>query len=153
MKKIVICLSAICLLFLAGGCEKVSEGNYKEGTYYGHVTDTYGGQENEATATIYVDESGMIKSVFLDTTYPTDNGSTTKKSLGNDYNMKTYSNATLEWYEQVKLLEDKVVSSQGIDFINWTDEEQTTTDSVSGVTIKIDALYKALQEALNQAKK
>lgn len=153
MKKIGICLSAICFLFLAVGCEKVSEGNYKEGTYYGHVTDTYGGQENEATATIYVDESGMIKSVFLDTTYPTDNGSTTKKSLGNDYNMKTYSDATLEWYEQVELLEDKVVSSQGIDFINWTDEEQTTTDSVSGVTIKIDALYKALQEALNQAKK
>lgn len=151
MKKlIVIALGMVCL-FSVSGCQKL-EGDYKEGTYMGHVTDTYGGANNEAIAVVYVGASGRIESVYLDTTYTSGENVTTKKALGNDYNMKTYSNATLEWYEQMNLLEKKVVEEQGIDFINWTDAERTTTDSVSGVTIKINAIYEALNNALKQAK-
>lgn len=154
MKKLGILLVMFSAFLLLVGCEKVSEeGSYQEGTYFGHVVDTYGGSENEAMATIYVGANGKIESVFLDTTYSKENGTTTKKALGNDYNMKTYSSATLEWYEQIELLEQAVIKNQGIEFIKWTDTENSKTDSVSGVTIKVDALYQALQQALNQAKK
>lgn len=151
MKKIVILL-VLPVLMLLTGCERVSQGNYKEGTYMGHVTDTYGGS-NQAIAVIHVSKSGQIDSVYLDTTYTKDNAVTTKKVLGNDYNMKANPAVQKEWYEQVDLMEKAVVDKQGIDFINWTDSEQSKTDSISGVTIKIDALYRALDSALKQAKK
>lgn len=153
MKKIFIIGILLIVGLFATGCEKVSEGKYKEGTYFASVIDNYNNQENEATATIYVNEQGVLKSVVLDTTYPKEKGSTTKKALGNDYNMKKYSSATKEWFEQIELLEKKILDEQGIDFIKWTDTENSTTDSVSGVTIKIDALYKAVDNALKQAQK
>jgi len=58
-----------------------------------------------------------------------------------------------EWFEQVEALEKKVVSEQGIDFIKWTDDSKTKTDSVAGCTIDISALYEALSKALEEARK
>ena len=151
MKKYLILL---CALFIVGlmvtGCEKVNKGNYKEGTYFGSVVDDYGGSKNLATAVIYVDSNGMIKSVFLDTTYVKDNANTTKKALKDDYGMKSRSEVKKEWYEQVELIEKKVVENQGISFINL--DSNGKTDAIAGVTIKIDALYKALNNALEKAK-
>ena len=49
-------------------------------------------------------------------------------------------------------LADKIIQEQGLDWLKWTDNEKTTTDSVSGVTIKINAIYEAIGNALNQAK-
>lgn len=151
MKKYlgVFCLLVLCL-FVFTGCEKVSEGKYKEGTYYGSVVDDYGGAKNVAYAVIYVDKDGLIKSVFLDTVYPKDGVNTTKKTLGNDYGMKVRSEAGKEWYEQVNLIEAKVVENQDISFIKLNDEGKT--DSIAGVTMKVEALYKALNNALEQAK-
>ena len=151
MKKFVV-LMVLPVLLLLTGCEKVAEGKYKEGTYMGHVTDTYGGS-NQAIAVIHVSKEGLIDSVYLDTTYTKDDVVTTKKVLGDDYNMKANPAVTKEWYEQVDLLEKAVIKEQGIDFINWTDSEQSKTDSISGVTIKIDALYRALDSALKLGKK
>lgn len=157
MKKVLISLSVISLIFLSG-CTKVESGNYKEGTYYGSVVDNYGGVNNTATAVIYVDSEGVIKSVFLDTTYTKDETVTTKKSLGSEYGMKgvSASKGTIdggaEWDEQVKNLENKIVEEQGLDWINWTDEDKSYTDSVSGVTLKINSLVEACNKALSQAK-
>lgn len=143
--KYLICLFALVLLV---GCSN----GYKEGEYTGTAVDSYGGQENTATAKVTVNSEGKITDVYLDTTYTTEDGvSTTKKTLGNDYNMKTYMpTAAGEWFEQVEKLEQAVVDNQGIDFLNL--DEDGYTDAVSGCTIKIDALYKALEDALNQAK-
>ena len=47
MKKKIIVLSMVSLLVL-GGCAK----GYKEGIYTGTATDSYGGQDNTATATV-----------------------------------------------------------------------------------------------------
>lgn len=152
MKKFLkILLPVIVCVFVLSGCEKVNEGNYKEGTYYGSVVDTYGGAKSVATAVVYVDSTGMIKSVFLDTTYSKDDVLTTKKTLKEDYNMKIASEVGKEWYEQVNLLEAKVVENQNITFM--TLDEEGKTDAIAGVTMKIDALYKALENALNDAKK
>ena len=56
-----------------------------------------------------------------------------------------------EWYEQVEALEKAVVNNQGIDFIKLNEDK--TTDSVTGCTISIDGLYRALEKALEKAKK
>ena len=152
MKKYLVILTTIVLcVFLFTGCEKVNEGNYKEGTYYGSVVDTYGGSNSVASAVVYVDSTGMIKSVFLDTVYTKDDVLTTKKTLGDAYNMKPASEVGKEWFEQVNLIEAKVVENQNITFI--TLNEDGKTDAIAGVTMKVDALYKALENALNQAKK
>jgi hypothetical protein len=131
----------LCVLFLSG-CEKVNSGSYKEGTYFGTYTDTYGSNPSVATAVVYVDNSGVIKSVFLDTTYLKGTTVTTKKTLGTEYGMKSNSEAGKEWYEQVNLIEAKVIENQSISFITLDDEGKT--DAIAGVTMKVSALYQAL---------
>lgn len=151
MKKLMILLLVTTLTIT--GCEKVSDG-YKKGTYKGEAIDNYGGEENIATAEVTVDSNGKIVSVVLDTTYTKDGVKTTKKTLGSGYGMKIgnsdYGISDLEWDEQVKLLEQFVVDNNGIDKIKL--DSDSKTDAVSGCTIKIDALYKALENAIEKAK-
>ena len=151
MKKLMILLLVTTLTIT--GCEKVSDG-YKEGTYKGEAIGNYGGEENIATAEVTVDSNGKIVSVVLDTTYTKDGVKTTKKTLGYGYGMKIgnsdYGISNLEWDEQVKLLEQFVVDNNGIDKIKL--DSDSKTDAVSGCTIKIDALYKALENAIEKAK-
>lgn len=142
--KYLFCLFFVVLLV---GCSN----GYKEGEYTGTAVDSYGGQENTASAKITIDSEGKITDVYLDTTYTTADGvKTTKKTLGDDYNMMSYPGAVGEWYEQVQALEQSVVDNQGIDFLKL--DEDGYTDAVSGCTIRIDALYAALEDALEQAK-
>ena len=154
MKKILNGVLVLILCLTLVGC---GEGKYKEGTYEGSVIDNYNNENNTATAKVEVNEKGKIVSVYLDTTYTKDGVKTTKKTLKDAYGMKSRSNnmgnidGGAEWYEQVESLEKAVVKNQGIDFI--TMNEDNTTDSVSGCTIKINALYEALEEALKEAKK
>ena len=63
MKKII--LFCALTLFLLSGCSK----GYKEGVYNGSAVDSYGGQNNTATARVTVDANGKITDVYLDTTY------------------------------------------------------------------------------------
>lgn len=149
------------LLFLTGcSVEKIEEvGNYKEGTYVGSFENEYYGQNVMAMAVIYVSENGIIESVYIDSTYMKNDVLSTKKLLGYDYGMKDTS-ASMgniegggEWFEQIANLENKILEEQGLSWLEWSNEEETKTDSVSGVTISIDALYVAIEDALNQAKK
>ena len=112
MKKVKYLICVFALVFLVG----CSQDGYKEGEYTGTALDSYGGQENTASAKVTINSEGKIIDVYLDTTYTTEDGvSTTKKTLGNDYNMKTYMpEAAGEWYEQVEKLEQAVVDNQGI---------------------------------------
>lgn len=144
-----LCLLAVIGVLLLSGCSK----GYKEGVYTGTANDSYGGQDNTATAIVTIDSNGKISDVDLDTTYTKDGVETTKKALGSEYGMlgNPYGSTTGEWYQQVEALEKYVVDNQGIDKINL--DEDGKTDAVSGCTIKIDALYEALDSALKQAKK
>ena len=148
MKKLLV-IALMAILLTGCGSDKL-----KEGTFEGSAIDTYGGEENTATAKVTIDSEGKITDVYLDTTYTKDGVETTKKTLGNEYGMKTgnseYGSAEYEWYEQVEALEKAVIDNQGIDFLNL--DEDGYTDAVSTCTIKIDALYKALEDALNKAK-
>lgn len=152
MKKFFVVTLAVCCVFGLAGCEKVGSGDYKEGTYEATVVDDYNNEGNIASAKVVVNKDGKIESIFLDTTYKTSDGTeTTKKALGNDYNMKTYyPSAAGEWFEQVEKLEAAIVENQGVDFI--TLKEDKTTDAVSGCTIKVNALVEAAKDAINKAK-
>lgn len=152
MKKVLLGLALISVLFISG-CTKVEEGSYKEGTYFGasEIFESYG-KKYVSTATIYVNENGKIASVFIDSTYIKDEVNTTKKVLGDDYAMKGSSAIGKEWYEQINALETKIVESQGLDWVKWSDADETKTDSVAGVTISIDSYYEAVKNALKSAK-
>lgn len=150
MKKIFF---SLMILFLLVSCTPIEEeGDYKEGVYFGSAVDNFGTESSVATAVVYVNEHGLIKSVFLDTTHVKDDVLTTKKVLGKDYNMIVASPIGKEWDEQVKTLEKKIIEEQGLAWLKWSNDEQTKTDSISGVTMQIDALYKAVNYALSQAK-
>lgn len=160
MKKfLVLSLTVICLTVMTG-CEKKEHGKYKEGTYFGYDTFESYGDKYVATAVVYVNEDGMIKSVFIDSTYNKDSVGTTKKVLGDDYGMKeTSANMDVipggaEWYEQVNKIEEKVISEQGIDWVKWSDSSNTKLDldTISGVTISADSYINALSSALENAK-
>lgn len=161
MKKFfTICFAFIGLVVLAG-CGKVEEkGNYKEGTYYGSTEYESYGAKYVTSAVVYVNENGMIKSVFIDSTYDKDDVNTTKKALGDNYGMKdTSANIGVipggaEWYEQVAKIEEKVVAEQGLDWVKWSDDAKTKldVDTISGVTISSDSYINAVSNALSQAK-
>lgn len=147
MNKKLILLGVVGMLLLSG-CSK----GYTEGVYTGTAADNYGGQSNTATAEIVVDNNGKITDVNLDTTYTKDGVDTTKKTLGTNYGMYgvAYGSQVGEWYEQVEALEQNVIDNQGLDGIEL--DSDGYTDTVSGCTIKIDALYEALEDALSQAR-
>ena len=155
MKKIATLLIAAVLCFGVAGCEKAEqkkEAKYIEGTYTAEIEDDYNNEGNIASAKVVVDKDGKIESIYLDTTYKTKDGKeTTKKALGNDYNMKTYNpSAAGEWFEQVEKLENAIVENQGVDFIEL--KEDDTTDAVSGCTIKVNALVAAAEKAISDAR-
>lgn len=157
MKKMFICLVCMMLVVLTG-CEKVEQGSYKEGTYMGYDEFVSYDVPYVTTAVVYVDSNGMIKSCYIDSTYTKDNAVTTKKVLGDDYGMKSTSEnigvipGGAEWYEQIEVIEKKVIEEQGLDWVKWQDDEKTKLDSISGVTISADSYINALTQALNQAK-
>ena len=143
MKKICNLIIVLCLVLLTG-CSK----GYTEGEYIGTSIDKSDGQENIASAIVNIDSNGKIIDVYLDTTYTTSEGTeTTKKTLSEYYDNSGIGN----WYEQVEMLEQAIIDNQGIEFI--TLNEDGTTDSITGCTIRIDALYEALNNALENAKK
>lgn len=148
MKNKILIISLIGVLLLTG-CSK----GYAEGIYTGSAVDNYGGQNNTATAIVTIDSNGKITDVYLDTTYTKDGVETTKKALGTDYGMygNPYGSQVGEWYQQVEALEEAIVNSGGLDGIKL--DSDGYTDTVSGCTIKIDALYEAVQDALKQAQK
>lgn len=150
-KFLVVTLATLCV-FCVAGCEKVENGDYKEGTYFASIVDDYNNTKNTATAVMYVDKNGVIKSLFLDTTFTSGEVNTTKQALKDGYNMKTYNTAAAgEWYEQVNKLEKAIVDAQGLEDIKL--DADGYTDSVSGCTIKVDALINTVKDVLNQAKK
>lgn len=171
MKKIKL-LFVIATIFLLAGCGEVEPGKYNMGTYFGYNTT------KKAMAVVYVNEEGYIKSVFVDELYQKESGGTTtystKQILKDEYGMKKASAIALEWYQQAENVTDKVMQEQGITWMELkyktvdengndiytstqptgqTESQRTYTDTVSGVTMKVDTIYDAIQNALNQAKK
>lgn len=160
MKKVFQMFIIFTVVLFLGGCEKAvpKQGEYKEGTYMGSVVFESYSKKYVTTAVIYVDEFGMLKSCFIDSTYIKDGVNTTKKTLKDDYGMKATSASVgtipggAEWYEQVKVIEDKVIEEQGLSWVKWSSADKTKLDAISGVTITADSYINAVSKALEQAK-
>lgn len=172
MKKIKMIMVLLSLI-LVSGCTGLQEGKYNTGTYFGFDEDS------KYTATIYVNEEGLIKSVLIDAAYgyKNENGSitvTTKRILGDQLEMKKVSDIDAEWYTQVDRIANKVIQEQGIGWLEFkyktidetgkilfvskmpegtTESDKVYTDTVSGVTIEVSDIYKAMTNALEQAQK
>ena len=175
--KVLTCLICALVLCVSTACkpeekpEEPKEVDYKLGM--GVTVNMASSKEKQAqvdatVAAVLLDKDGKIISCRLDAVQNkatlaegvyTVTNLKTKMELGDDYNMAKYGKdmdmngdgIVKEWYEQAEALEKAVVEKQGIDFI--TLDKDGKTDAVSGCTIKIEALYKALEQALNKAKK
>ena len=137
MRKIIFVLLIAMVLF-AGCSNKLKAGVYEAENVL---------PDSTATVKVTIDKDGKITDVYFDETY---DGST-KKTLGDDYGMKSdWGSQIGEWYEHVAALEKAIVDNQGVATITLTDKG--TTDAVSGCTIQIDHLIKAFNDAIAKAK-
>jgi len=177
MKKI-ISLMAVFFLILVTGCEKVNKGDYQTGTYFSFDEETkysvimYVDKEGSIKSLFF----DAIHLIDCDDPEVIDDSCkiTTKQTLGNDYGMKAVSPIDKEWHEQVKSFADKVIKEQDLKWLEFkyrrrnadgkyeftkeqpegqTEQDKAFTDSVAGVTIYADNLYKLVNDVLNQAKK
>ena len=139
MKKLFFVLLVALALFV--GCNK--EAKLKAGVYGG--SSTFG--DSTCTCKVTIDDAGKITNVYFDESYE----GSTKKTLGDDYQMKSDWGSKWEWYEHAKALEDAIVANQGIDFIT-VDPATGKTDAVSGCTIKVDNMLKSYEAAIAKAK-
>jgi hypothetical protein len=179
MNKKLIGLLFVTVFILVTGCIRVQDrGLYKEGTYFSFDAAT------KYSVVMYVGSDGMIKSVLFDAAYAAGCAQrgklddtctiTTKRALGDNYNMRVASPISKEWYEQVDAFAAKVVAAQGIDWLEFKyrvlgedgkytftaerpaeqeEDRKVFTDSVSGVTIIADNLQRLVSDVLEQAKK
>lgn len=144
----------VFVVSLFTGCEEVPEkGIYKEGTYIGFANYDYSNIKFTTSATVYVNELGMIKSVLFDSTYVEGNVATTRRNEKNTYALDAKGEiSSISWDAQADLLSKAIIKEQDLNFIKWSNDEKTITDSVEGLVIPIRDLYDAVNNALNQAK-
>ena len=171
-------LLLIIFILSLSACVKVGQDNYKEGTYYSYDQDSMysvviyingkGLIKSVFFDAIYLVDCATIN--VLDETCTI----TTKQELGANYGMKEVSAIDKEWDEQVDTFANKVIENQGIDWLTFkyrvmgddgkyyftddkpnqaNEKDKIYTDSVAGVTIVVDNLYRLVAEALKQAKK
>lgn len=136
MKKTVCLFAAMILLAGCGGSAETKE-----------LTGT--AESKDQTTTVKVTKEGdKVKSVSIDETYTTEDGeATTKKTLKEDYNMKSASGIGKEWYEQIEFLENYIVEN-GVDAITLDDSGKATNEDVlAGCTINIQTYIDAYNNA------
>jgi uncharacterized protein YceK len=165
-------------LFVLSGCTKV--GKYKEGTYFaadeasGYTAVVYVDKAGEIKSVFidapYIQYDNNNKCPSVVKYGKTQCVPTTKQTLGNDYGMRAASPIKKEWYEQAQAFADKVIAEQDLAWLELkykdsdgkitatqptgkTEADKKYTDSVAGVTMTADNLYRLMADIMNQAKK
>ncbi len=149
--------------------ENPTYGMYVPGTYVDY-SDRELDEENLnfGFSITVVDDFGTIAGVYLDETYNNkiiDGTFSTKGIMKNAYGVSTESE--YEWYEQANRLADQIIDNQGIDGltvyslnllenkipreIETSGSVELYTDSVAGVSVRIDRLSQAVKKSLNEA--
>lgn len=157
---VTLIIALIIIVVLTNGKTDTKEnkkGIYRTGVYFGsNDVVGYDGSKFVTTAVITVDENNKISNVFIDETYVANDVKTTKKTLGDSYGMKATSKKIgvieggSEWYEQVKVIEDKVVAEQSTSWAKFDNAKKL--DGVSGCTITANNYIKAIENAIAKAK-
>jgi len=110
---------------------------------------TYTSSKGEITTAKVTFEGDKIKKIELDET----TGGTSKKSLGDSYDMTQASGIGKNWKDQVAYLED-YIEKNGMDAITVNEEGKAENEDLkSGCTISIDAYLKAIQNAKDKQTK
>lgn len=144
-------------------------GVYVPGTYINYsdrVIDDF--NLNFGFSITVVDDYGTIAGVYMDETFNNkiiDGTFSTKGIMLNNYGVS--SDGGLEWYEQMKKLSDQIIDNQGVDGLNvfgltalgakidrsiaTTGTQKLYTDSVAGVSVRIDRVAQSVKKSLNQA--
>jgi len=130
-----------------------TKGDLTPGQHVGHVITTdRSGNELATVATIFVNSKGGMDKVFFDVVYPSGDTWTTKQALGYEYGMEASSPVGNEWFVQVNLLADALVSNQGWN-TEWSMDDGTyfEDDAVAGVTVRVGAYKDAFDAAFAKA--
>ncbi len=88
--------------------------------------------------------------VWLNWNAISEDGSESKKSLGDSYGMKAESGIGAEWYEQAQAFENYVIQNQGVDGLSTDDDG--TTDAISGCTMVVSDAAEMTAEVIGMAK-
>lgn len=135
MKKLMF----LCLFIALCGCGKENKAESK-GTYKNAK-----GETSSAKVTFTDDK---ITKVELDET----TGDTTKKTLGDKYDMREASAIGKNWDEQIAYLES-YIKRNGIEDIKLDESGKAINEDIlSGCTISIDGYIKAIEDAKNKLK-
>ncbi len=126
---------------LANGA--VAKGAYTDGYYYAELAEdekgyTYLGQFQVV--------NGTIVGVNFNSKGKTEDGEdTSKKELGDDYNMVAFGGAQAEWYAQAEAIEAFVLDTQGLTLeLN----EDGKTDAIAGASIGMTQFVELFNQAL-----
>ena len=157
MKKLA-CLFAVAALL--AGCGNNSDGgddkdtNTPTSTVTGEGTATNESNGETLTTTAKVTMDGdKFTSVEFDETYKDSEGNdTTKKTLKDDYKMKSASEIGKEWWEQAEFLED-YIEQNGVDGIELGEDGKATNEDVlTGCTMNIKPYVEAIKAAKDNEK-
>lgn len=179
MKKIIsLLLCTVLVMSVFTACGKKEAEGLKTGlgvvfnAAYGSSdasADKDGTAEVDSTVVaVLVDNKGVIKDCVIDVIQPKFNFSatgeittdlstefTSKKELGDNYQMKGSSGIGKEWYEQAEALENYVIGKT-IDEVKGIAIDEgghpTSEDLTSSVTISISDIIDAIEKAVNNAK-
>lgn len=168
MKKIVAIALLVCMVFALSACGS-SEAEYKLGM--GIVvgfedSDTNNAQVDNTVAAVVLDKDNKIVACRIDvaqnkmdvTDGQVNPAQTflTKYEKGDDYNMVTYSNATLEWYQQAANFEEYAIGKTadeiaGIATVTNDEGHQVPADETlyASVSIAITEFQDAIVKACN----
>ena len=183
MKKIISVLLLACMVLTLAACGGQTEApaeatpdssaaEYKLGMGVSvslDSSDTNNAQVDATVATVVTDSEGKIVLCRIDcaqnkmdvTGGEVDPNATytTKRDLKFDYNMVKYSNATLEWFEQVENLEKYVVGKTADEIANIetkVNEEgynvAVDEELYASCSISLEAFQDAIVKACNDAK-
>jgi rhodanese-related sulfurtransferase len=127
--------------------ETLVDGVYNEGVYFGLDEDS------GYMATVIINANGGIQEVILDALYEKNADTvdaywTTKQALGEEYNMDRSGGENF-WFTHADILAAAIVANQGWDSA-WTITDGDF-DDFAGVTVSVDGLKIAFEEAIAQA--
>lgn len=138
MKK----LSVLLMVLALAGCSNTPASTTKTGSA------EVGADDSKTTVTVTL-EGDKLTAVEIDQV----SGDSTKKQLGNDYNMKQASGIEKEWFEQAEFLENYMVENNTTDIeVDNMSGKAVSEDVLSGCTIGIKDIVDAASQAVKAAK-
>lgn len=137
MKK----LSVLLMILALAGCSNTPASTTKTGSA------EVGADDAKTTVTVTL-EGDKLTAVEIDQV----SGDSTKKQLGNDYNMKQASVIGKEWFEQAEFLENYMVENNTTEIELDETGKAVSEDVLSGCTIGIKDIVEAAEQAVKAAK-